>query len=168
VKYIVTVNGRRVTLDVGPDGVEMDDRVIPASVAEVDGTPVLLVRVGDRVHRVIVRQREGRGRYVLWLDGYAYDVEALDERTRTIRDLTAAQTGPVGPAPLVAPMPGLVVKVNVEPGDLVVQGQGLVVMEAMKMENELRAAGAGRVKLVHAKTGTAVDKGTVLVELESE
>lgn len=167
-RYIVTVNGRRVNVELGPDGVEMDGRTVPASLGEVQGTPVLLVRVGDRVHRVIVRRREGRGHYVLWLDGYTYDVEALDERTRTIRDLTAAQAGPTGPAPLLAPMPGLVVKVNVEPGDLVAQGQGLVVMEAMKMENELRAAGAGRVKAVHARTGTAVDKGTVLIELESE
>jgi pyruvate carboxylase subunit B len=63
-------------------------------------------------------------------------------------------------------MPGLVVRVNVQPGDAVQAGQGLVVMEAMKMENELRSAAAGRVKSVLAQPGTAVEKGTVLVELE--
>jgi pyruvate carboxylase subunit B len=115
-----------------------------------------------------VRERGGRGSYTLWLDGFNYEIEALDERTRTIRDLTAAQTGPVGPAPLVAPMPGLIVRVNVEPGDSVTAGQGLVVMEAMKMENELRAAGAGKVKAVHASAGEAVTKGSLLVELEAE
>jgi biotin carboxyl carrier protein len=71
-----------------------------------------------------------------------------------------------GPAPLIAPMPGLVVRVNVTEGDEVAAGQGLVVMEAMKMENELRAPAAGRVSRVHATAGTAVEKGTVLVELE--
>jgi acetyl/propionyl-CoA carboxylase alpha subunit len=166
VKYIVTVNGRRATIDLGPEGMEVDGRSIPVSLADVEGTPIRLVRVGDQVHRVIVRRRAGRGCYTLWLDGYTYEVEALDERTRTIRDLTASQAGPVGPAPLVAPMPGLVVRVNVEPGDMVAAGQGLVVMEAMKMENELRATGEGRVKAVHAKAGEAVDKGAVLVELE--
>ena len=63
-------------------------------------------------------------------------------------------------------MPGLIVRVNVEPGDRVQAGQGLVVMEAMKMENELRAQAAGTVKAVHAVAGNAVEKGALLVELE--
>jgi pyruvate carboxylase subunit B len=58
--------------------------------------------------------------------------------------------------------------VNVEIGESVSAGQGLVVMEAMKMENELRAAGDGKVKAVHAKAGEAVDKGALLVELEAD
>jgi pyruvate carboxylase subunit B len=84
---------------------------------------------------------------------------------RTIRDLTAASAVASGPAPLVAPMPGLVVRVNVVVGDLVVAGQGLVVVEAMKMENELRAAAPGVVVALRAVAGTAVEKGAVLVEL---
>ena len=167
-KYIVSVNGRRTTIELGTGEVELEGRTIPVSLANVEGTPVRLVHVGDKVHRVIVRQRAGRGCYTLWLDGFTYEIEALDERTRTIRDLTAAQSGPAGPAPLVAPMPGLIVRVSVEPGDIVAPGQGLVVMEAMKMENELRAAGAGRVWAVHAKPGEAVNKGALLVELEAE
>jgi pyruvate carboxylase subunit B len=165
-KYIVTLGDRRVTVDVGPDGVEIDGRHLSAALADVEGTPVRLVTIGDEVHRVVVRRREGRGHYHLWLDGFTYEVEALDERTRVIRDLTAAATGPAGPQPLVAPMPGLIVRVNVQPGDEVTSGQGLVVMEAMKMENELRAAGAGKVKAVRVAPGTAVEKGAVLVELE--
>lgn len=165
-KYIVTLGDRRVTVEVGPDGVEIDGQHLSASLADVEGTPVRLVTIGDEVHRVVVRRREGRGHYHLWLDGFTYEVEALDERTRTIRDLTAAAAGPAGPQPLVAPMPGLIVRVNVQPGDDVTPGQGLVVMEAMKMENELRAAGAGKVKAVRVSPGTAVEKGAVLVELE--
>ena len=165
-KYVVALNGRRVAVDVRPGAVTVDGRELGASLAEVEGTPVRLVTIGDRVHRVVVRRREGRGRYLLWLDGFTYDVEALDERTRTIRDLSAAAAGPPGPVPLVAPMPGLIVRLNVAVGDTVQPGQGLVVMEAMKMENELRAPGAGRVKAVLAKPGSAVEKGAVLVELE--
>jgi pyruvate carboxylase subunit B len=63
-------------------------------------------------------------------------------------------------------MPGLVVRVAVAPGDQVAAGQGVLVMEAMKMENELRAAAAGTVKAVKVSPGTAVEKGTVLIELE--
>ena len=63
-------------------------------------------------------------------------------------------------------MPGLIVRVNVQVGDTVQAGQGLVVMEAMKMENELRATAAGKVKSVAGVRGTAVEKGALLIELE--
>lgn len=166
-KYIVTVNGQRHAVTLGSEVAALDEGApIQAEVMPVEGTPVRLVMIGNDVHRVVVRRREGRGHYVLWLDGFVYDVEALDERTRTIRDMAAAAAPPAGPAPVVAPMPGLVVRVHVQPGDSVAAGQGLVVMEAMKMENELRAQGAGVVKTVLVQPGTAVEKGAVLVELE--
>jgi pyruvate carboxylase subunit B len=133
---------------------------------DVEGTPVSLLTVGERVYRVIARRGGGRGEYALSLDGHTFAVEALDERTRAIRDLSAASGAAAGPAPIVAPMPGLVVRVNVAVGDAVQAGQGVVVMEAMKMENELRAAAGGTVRAVHAAAGTAVNKGAVLVELE--
>ena len=164
-KYIVTLGDRRYTVDLGPEGITLDGRPVRAALADVEGTPVHLVSIGDDVHRVVVRRHEGRGQYRLWLDGFTYEVEALDERTRTIRDLTAASAGPAGPAPLVAPMPGLIVRVSVSPGDEVAAGQGIVAMEAMKMENELRVTGAGVVSAVHVTPGRAVEKGMVLVEL---
>jgi acetyl/propionyl-CoA carboxylase alpha subunit len=137
-----------------------------AQVTELEGTPVRMVRIGTEVHRVVARRGPTRGRYTLWLDGFRYEVEALDERARAIRELAGASAGPSGPAPLVAPMPGMIVRVTVQVGDTVAAGQGLVVMEAMKMENELRATAAGTVKAVLAQPGTAVEKGAILLELE--
>ena len=166
-KYVVDVNGDRTTVDLaGGDEVRVGDRVLHARLAEVEGTPVSMLTIGDRVYRVVARRGEGRGQYVLSIDGHAFAVEALDERTRAIRDLSGAGGAAAGPAPLVAPMPGLIVRVNVAVGDQVAAGQGLVVVEAMKMENELRAASAGTVRAVHAVPGSAVNKGAVLVELE--
>jgi pyruvate carboxylase subunit B len=169
VKYYVSVNGEdhEVTLD--EHGVQVDGERVSASVESINGSPVRMVTIGDEVHRVVVRPRERggvRGAYTLWLDGYRFEVEALDERGRAIRELSGKSAEPSGPAPLVAPMPGLVVRVNVQPGDEVQAGQGLVVMEAMKMENELRAPAAGRVRAILAAPGTAVEKGAVLIELE--
>jgi pyruvate carboxylase subunit B len=63
-------------------------------------------------------------------------------------------------------MPGLIVRVNVSAGDVVEAGQGVIVMEAMKMENELRTTSPGTVKSVEVAPGTAVEKGTLLVALE--
>ena len=163
-KYVVEVQGTRHEVEVGPDGVIIDGAVVDAALTDVPGSPIRQVRIGNTVHRVIARRGE-RGQYTLLMDGQRHHVEALDSRARAIRDLAAASGGPAGPAPLVAPMPGMIVRVSVAPGDVVVAGQGLIVMEAMKMENELRAAGPGTVTAVRAVPGTAVQKGAILVEL---
>lgn len=167
-KYIVDVNGERLTVDIDGDGVRVDGRPVRAHLADVEGTPIHLVTIENETHRVASRRGDARGKYALWMDGYRFEVEALDERMRAIRDLTAANESAGGPRPLLAPMPGLIVRVTVVPGDSVEGGTGVVVMEAMKMENELRAPGAGTavVKAVHAKPGQAVEKGALLVEFE--
>ena len=72
-----------------------------------------------------------------------------------------------GPQPIKAPMPGMVVKVEVDVGDRVELGQGIVVVEAMKMENELQAQAIGVVRRVHVEPGQAVEKDQVLVEFGS-
>jgi len=68
--------------------------------------------------------------------------------------------------PVKAPMPGMVLKILVAPGQQVNKGDGLVVLEAMKMENILKATGPATVKAIKATERTAVEKGTVLIELE--
>lgn len=65
-------------------------------------------------------------------------------------------------------MPGLVLRVEVEEGQTVAPGDGLVVLEAMKMENEIKAPVAGTVSAVHVGGGQAVDKGTVMIEVTPE
>jgi pyruvate carboxylase subunit B len=163
--YVVDVDGTRFV--VGLDGSEarVDGTTWVCQLQDVPGAPVHVVTIGRDVHRVAVRRGDARGAYTLWINGRRFDVDALDERTRAIRDLTAASARDSGPRPLVAPMPGLIVRVSVQVGDRVEAGQGLVVMEAMKMENELRAPSAGVVTAVHATAGAAVEKGSVLIEL---
>lgn len=165
-KYVVDLNGERQQVEVDGESVTIDGHTVLAHVQELEGTPVRMVAIGSEVHRVVVRRGASRGAYTLWVDGYRFEGEALDERTRAIRDITAASSKATGPAPVVAPMPGLIVRVSVAVGDQVQAGQGLIVMEAMKMENELRASGAGIVKAVRVAPGKAVEKGTILVELE--
>ena len=164
--YVVEVNGQRYNVEID-DGVAIVDGVkYSVSLHAVAGTPVRILGVNDAVHRMVLRERVARGRYRLWLDGHRYDAEALDARARAIRDMQASVAKPAGPAPLRAPMPGLIVQLRVQPGDRVSAGDGLVVMEAMKMENELRAPAAGTVRAVHVSIGAAVEKGALLVELE--
>jgi acetyl/propionyl-CoA carboxylase alpha subunit len=166
-KYFVRIDGEEHEVMLDADGVHLDGVDVAARVMPIDGTPVRMVMIGEEMHRVVVRSGGSRGTYTLWLDGYRFDVEALDERTRAIRERAGISAGPTGPAPLTAPMPGLIVRVNAQVGDAVQAGQGLVVMEAMKMENELRAQAAGRVKAILVTPGSVVEKGALLIELEA-
>lgn len=165
-KYFVDVSGRSVEVELDAERVRVDGIEVVAHLADLPGTPIALLTLGDTMHRIAVSKGSSRGRYTLSLDGWRYEVEALDERTQAIRLLSAATAGPAGPAPLIAPMPGLIVRVHVEVGAVVQPGQGLIVMEAMKMENELRSGSAGVVKAIRVTPGTAVERGATLVELE--
>ena len=162
------MNGNDVTVELGPNGIEVDGRPVTAHIEEVEGTPMFLLTIGGALHRLTVVRQEGRGQFSIWTDDNRFDVEALDKRRRAIREMTGKTTGATGPAPLVAPMPGLVVRVNVRPGDEVQPGQPLVVIEAMKMENELRSSTPGFVAAVRVTPGAAVEKGAVLIELKAE
>lgn len=164
-KYFVTIGSAEYELDLEGDSIRIgveSERVI---IEHVPGTPILLARVGDEVHRIVAR-RSARGEYDIAVDGYRFNALALDERARAIRALADVSARPAGPSHLAAPMPGLIVRVNVQTGDQVRPGQGLIVMEAMKMENELRASVAGVVRSVLVTPGSAVEKGARLLELE--
>jgi biotin carboxyl carrier protein len=94
-----------------------------------------------------------------------FELEVLDER-RARRQLVSGGLGASGPQVILAPMPGKIVRLLAKVGQAVKAGEGLIVIEAMKMENELRSPKAGRVKDVSVTPGTSVEAGRVLVVIE--
>lgn len=163
-RYYVTLAGRTVEVDLSGEQPIVDGRPVAAELRELDGTAVRHLIADGRSCTMEVRQGDGRGEWDVHTDGRRYAVEVVDERTRAIREMTGASASQQGPRPVRAPMPGLVVRVEVVEGDNVSPGQGLVIVEAMKMENELKAEAGGVVSRVHVSAGQAVEKGTVLVE----
>jgi len=111
-----------------------------------------------------VQGKEGQG-YEIFLAGRRFEVFVEDERTRQIAKLAHTKTMQSG-ANIQAPMPGLVVNVLVQPGDSVTQNQTVIVLEAMKMENDLPAPTAGIVKEVRVGKGQTVDQNEVLIVIE--
>jgi biotin carboxyl carrier protein len=109
--------------------------------------------------------RRSNGERIVHVNGVAIPVSIVDPRTRLAnrRGDVPAETGPRS---IRSPMPGRIVKVLVKAGDAVEATQALVVVEAMKMENELRAPRAGRVSAVKVVDGMSVEANTVLVTLE--
>lgn len=163
-RYSVTLAGRTHEVVVDGDGLTVDGEAVDASLSSVEGTEIHALRIGPRSHRVVAT-RDGDGTWALDVDGRPVRVEVVDERTRRLREMAGAMGGNDGPRPIKAPMPGLVVKVEVAEGDDVVAGQGIVIVEAMKMENELKAEVAARVGKISVQAGDTVEKDQIMVEL---
>lgn len=169
-KYFVRIGTRAMEVEVGGGRVVVDGEVLEAHLAAIPGTPLHHLLLAGESWTVATQPLPGLGegggaRWALGAVGERVEVEAVDERTRAIQALTGRKaTGPSGGV-VRAPMPGLVVRVEVVEGQVVGAGAPLVVVEAMKMENELRAPRPGRVAKVHVRPGIPVEKGAALVTL---
>jgi biotin carboxyl carrier protein len=166
-KYHVTVRARTYVIDVEGGAVTVDGERLEAHWAAVPGTPLVQLLLGRDSWTVASQQLEGR-RWALGAAGERFEVEVQDDRSKQIEALTGQGKKPVHGGVVKAPMPGLVVRVEVTAGQSVEAGEGLVVVEAMKMENELRAASRGVVEQVHVTAGQRVEKGAPLVTLSAE
>ncbi len=128
-----------------------------------EGSYVLLVE-GRSFSVVIEPQPEGGLRVTV--AGQLLEVQLKDERALLLERFGLNEANAAAQRDVRAPMPGLVLRMMVEPGRRVKAGQGLLVLEAMKMENELRAQADGIVKTVHVAPGDAVGKNALLLEFE--
>jgi len=165
-RYHVTVRDRTFVVDVGVDEVTVDGRVLEVDLASSPASPVRHLVLDGASWTVVAEPGERAGTWRLTLSGAStVDAEVVDERTLAIRAMTGAGSARKGPEPLKAPMPGLVLAVHVSEGQVVEAGQAVVVMEAMKMQNELRSQARGVVERVRVQPGAAVERGAVLVEL---
>jgi glutaconyl-CoA/methylmalonyl-CoA decarboxylase subunit gamma len=167
-RYYVTLDGSLHTIDVVElPGGGYDVRVIApgskpvsldADVAAREG--MLNVRIGGRVLDLAV---DGAlPELEIYASGRRASVQVESERTRTAASVRARNQGQSGGV-VTSPMPGRVVKVLVNEGDQVDVGAALVVVEAMKMENELVAGAAGVVKKIYVRPGEAVEGGARLI-----
>lgn len=166
-RYYVTLEGRTHEIDLTGERPRVDGVEVDAELSRVPGTPTRLLLVDGRTHTLVVRESDGE-RWELYLDGERLDVDVVDERTRAIREMTGQAGAEPGPRPIRAPMPGLVVSIAVGVGDRVEAGQSVAIVEAMKMENDLKSESGGVVASVLVDAGEPVEKGAVLVELEAE
>lgn len=164
-KYLVQVDGQAIEVEVDGERVVLDGKTLHATLGAVRGTPLRQLMVDGRPVTLSVESL-GRGRWALTRGGDRLELEVLDERTRHIRSLAGGGADRKALDVLKAPMPGLVLRVLVQPGDAVSAGMGLVVLEAMKMENELTASASAVVRAVRVAPGDAVEKGQVLLEFE--
>jgi biotin carboxyl carrier protein len=159
-----TVDGRAVRVEVrgerGRYTVLLDGVTMAVDARPLGGSLMSLILDGQSHVAGVER---GPGGYTVHLREDTLDVELADAARGAAATPRKAAGGPLR---ITAPMPGRLIRVLVEPGQEVRAGQGLVVVEAMKMENELRAPRPGRVAEVHARERQAVETGALLVVLD--
>jgi biotin carboxyl carrier protein len=147
-------------------------RVDALPLQALDGVGLLSLRIGDGAHRgehhevsVYRRKGGGAGRYQVSDGTASVEVEVLDPLTHLARE-THAGAHKKGLHQITAYMPGKVVTLLVEEGAQVEAGQGILVLEAMKMENEIQAEAPGILRRILVETGQAVEGGDPLFEIE--
>jgi acetyl/propionyl-CoA carboxylase alpha subunit len=164
-RYFVTIGDRTLEVDLSGDEPVVEGHPVDAEMVSLPGTTVRNLRVDGRSHTLLAQPLERRGRWGIAFGASRFTVEAVDERTRAIREMTGGADEEAEKV-VTAPMPGLVVKIEVEVGQQVAAGQGVVIVEAMKMENELKAPADGVVARVEISEGQTVEKGATLIVLE--
>ena len=168
--FEVEINGRTRSVSVERTRAGHYHLVVDGTPLEVDaarigqfGLSLILDHESGTSREVQVAPASAPGEFFVTMDGRV--VAASIDRRRTARGGDGAADAD-GEQAVLAPMPGRVVRVLVAAGDQVTAKQGVVVVEAMKMENELRSPKAGRVKEVMVTPGMSVETGRVLVVIE--
>jgi biotin carboxyl carrier protein len=170
---LITINQRPFTVRMSKPGlVEVNGHLWNVEFVELNNGHAVL-RLNNRVFDVSFRRTLEpspnsfpNSPLLLQVNNREYVASVDDSRSLLLKSLMNEESEKGGSTVVTSPMPGLVVKVEVREGDEVIPGQGLVVLEAMKMENELKASGKGKVTSVHVREGRSVEKGEALVTIE--
>lgn len=162
----IVLNGtrRRVSMQPTPDGglaISVDGQACNADVQWLQPNFLSIILEGNSYRIFFDPHAEGSA---LVLDAQRISYEIEDPRSLSSR--TKRNLGDTGARPVSAPMPGRIVRILVQSGDIVEAQQGLVVMEAMKMQNELKAPKAGCVTRLAIKLDATVHAGEVLLVIE--
>ncbi len=139
----------------------INGKTIPIQLHEIDGSHVYAALVGNRSMEIEIRRNEVG--YLIFHKGTSLEYLVEDERTARLKKSMSASVSQKAEKDLKAPMPGLIVAIEVKPGQQLKKGDGLLIIEAMKMENEIKAPFDCTVKEIKVQERQAVEKGQVLV-----
>ena len=164
-KYIVTINERQFTVEIVDEKhVVLDGQPVEIDFQSVHGQPVYSLLIEGRSYEAYVNESDELWQVLLLGDLYTAHVE--DERERRLKAAAGVQIGGGGEFHLKAPMPGLVVAIPVREGQEVAKGDVLVILESMKMQNELRSPTDGTVVRIKVKEGDSVEGKATLLSVE--
>lgn len=161
-KYEVTTGEHSYMIEVNHEGqMILDGQLVEVDFSRVGDTSLCLLLVNHESFEALVEPKDD-----LWqvlFRGDLYEVQVADERAQLMRARAGLLVPETGELAIKAPMPGLVVKIPVQAGQEVHKGDNIIILESMKMENELKAPRDGRVERINVRERDSVEQNQVLV-----
>lgn len=166
-KYITTINEKNYEVEIGEGGAVTVDGVSYSTDMVDLGNQLSSLIINGCSHEVVAAKAEGAEWDVL-LSGQPFAVTVQDELSFRVSQAQQQAEAAGGSVTLKSPMPGIILRTPLSVGDAVAKGDTLIVLESMKMENELKSSRNGVVEAVAVEEGATVEKGQVLVTVSSE
>jgi len=163
-KYITTVEDKQFLVEIIDEKhVSVDGKVYEVDFESVSGQPVYSLIVDGRSHESYIYQ--GDDNWQVLLRGRLYPVTVEDEREKRLRAAAGGGVAETGEFHLRAPMPGLVVAIPVAEGQPVKKGQLILILESMKMQNEIKSPRDGTIGRIRVKVGESVEQKQTLLSV---
>ena len=163
-KYITTVEDRQFLVEIIDEKhVSVDGKVYEVDFESVSGQPVYSLILDGKSHESYVAQ--GDNDWQVLIRGRLYPVTVEDEREKRLRSAAGGGVAETGEFHLRAPMPGLVVTILVNEGQEIKKGQVLLILESMKMQNELKSPRDGIMGRIRVKAGETVEQKQTLLSV---
>jgi biotin carboxyl carrier protein len=163
-KYVTTIDNQEFSIEIVDERhVRIGGRLYEVDFESVNGQPVFSMILDGRSYESFIYQNDES--WDVLLRGRQYEVKVEDEREKRLKAAAGGGTVAGGEFHLKAPMPGLVVSVLVGEGQEVKKGQVLLILESMKMQNELKSPRDGVVGRVRVKAGESVEQRQTLVSV---
>ncbi len=163
-KYYTRVDNTEYEVEINGESILLNGEPVNVDLMRSGAAELYSVLFGGRSYEMLVNS--DRFNYTINVRGVQFQVQVEDERARRMNRARRLPALPDGELAITAPIPGLVVRVLAAEGDVIEEGQPVVLLEAMKMENELRAMRGGIVKSVLVSAGQRVDQNSPLIVLE--
>jgi biotin carboxyl carrier protein len=163
-EYIIRLNDKNKNVSLGSSELKIDGRSYNYEYEKLfEGRYIL--RVGNKFYEISA-ERLDKEKFVLVVNGNRFETEArtlLEEKAREVLEQSSLKAKE---KEAKAPMPGMIIKIIKRPGDAVKSNESVMILEAMKMENELKSSGNGTIKEIFVKEGDKVEKGMKLFSTE--
>ncbi len=161
-KYFAIVEDQEFVIEIGKDGqIIIDETTYDVDYQQMPGSGVTSLILNHHSLEAVVEEKDGV--WEVLIHGELYPVKVADERAYRLAHARGSFAAPDGEVMVQSPMPGIVIAIPVQEGDTVNKGDTVIILESMKMENELHAPRDGFISQIKVKEGASVDKNQALV-----